>query len=396
MHQKLYTTKAIILEGGERFPLVTNRDTGLPDGSATDYAIVNLRGKPINTSLRAMDSIALLLSWANALDINLEERLASFRLLSSNEISSLSEFLYRNFRVTESGINTKTVVGAHHRARMDAILEYFSWRSGKMISMMDKNDPSVANCNAKFKVFEKQMKKLRGSSTSRERGMLSLEQYARLIEIVTPGSPENPFQTQNQLRNYLIILAYGEFGIRRAEILTLKGRHLNTGAKAKVHVTFTPNDPHDPRTKAPSVKTKSRILPMDTHMARKFEELLRQRRSNPKTITGAKNTEFIMLSSHTGNPLSISAVDNMFVILRERFPDVFPPDFAPHHLRRTWNYRFSMMCKGKGISDDEANKLRKYGMGWSVQSKQPEKYNQLAIEQATAELLTAMQRQITG
>lgn len=59
MTHKQYITNAIILEGGERFPLVTNRDTGLPDGSATDYAIVNLRGKPINTSLRAMDAIAL-------------------------------------------------------------------------------------------------------------------------------------------------------------------------------------------------------------------------------------------------------------------------------------------------------------------------------------------------
>jgi integrase len=287
-------------------------------------------------------------------------------------------------------------VGAHQGSRIDAIWAYIEWRAGNIISKLSKKDAEVNICNNKLKALNKQIKKVRGSSKSIERGMLTIDQYHRLIQIVKPGSPENPFQKQNQLRNYLIFLAYGEFGIRRAEILTMKGRHLSIGPNSTVLVTFTPNDPHDPRIKTPSVKTKSRILPMSNHMAGCFVDLLKQRRTNSRIANAAKKTEFIMLSSHTGKPLSIDAVDHIFVVIRERFPDEFPDNFGPHHLRRTWNYRFSAMCKEKGIKKEEENKLRKYGMGWSENSKQPEKYNRAAIEEQTAELLIAMQNRMTG
>lgn len=394
--QSGFQTKVIILEGGERFPLMLQRSTGLPVGPVTDWAITSLRGKPIATSKRKVASVALFYEWAEKRGIDLDARFQSLNLFSSDEVTGLSEHLYLNNSPSTPKNSRKSVVGAHHRARVDNVIEYIRSRASKFITSYDIGHPKVANANQRLGLIIGQLEELRGSSVSIPRGSLTEEQCKELFNIAQPGSPRNPFQERTQLRNYVILLLLYELGLRRAEPLTIKGRHVAIGRQNVIRITFTPNDPADHRVDTPSIKTKSRDLPISLELARSYELLLRQRRSNPKTMHGAKKTEFIFLSTNDGKPLSKKSLYEIFVILRENFPEIFPKDFAPHHLRRTWNYRFSKACEGAGIDANLADKIHRYFMGWSINSSQPSKYNEKFIAEMAMKIGLAMQNSLTG
>lgn len=391
-----FQTKVIVLEGGERFPLMLQRSTGLPVGPVTDWAIASLRGKPIATSKRKIASVALLYGWAEKRRIDLDARFQSLNLLSADEITALSEHLYLNNSPSRPKKLERTVVGAHHRARVDNVIEYIKSRASKFITSYNIHHPKVANANQRLDLIINQLEGLRGSSVSIPRGRITEEQCRDLFDIVRPGSPRNPFQKRTQLRNYVILLLLYELGLRRSEPLTLKGRHVSIGLQNIIRITFTPNDPDDHRADNPSIKTKSRDLPISLELARSYEMLLRERRSNSKIMHGAKKTEFILLSTKDGRPLSKKSLDDIFVIIRENFPVIFPIDFAPHHLRRTWNYRFSKACECAGIEEKLADKIHRYFMGWSINSSQPSKYNEKFISEMAMKIGIAMQNALTG
>jgi integrase len=393
--QVKFQTKVIMLDGGERFPIMLERSSGLPVGPVTDWAL-DLRGKPIATTKRKLSSVALLYEWATERKIDIEARILSRNLFSAREMSSLSEYLYGNKSNQIATLNFGQVVGATHRARIDNIIEYIVWRSIQTTSTFSTDDPRVVAAKERLKVVRLQLEKLRGNSVSTPRGLLTEEQCEELFEIMRPGSPRNPFQKRTQLRNYVIMLMLYELGARRSEPLTVKGRHVSIGRPCVIRFTFTPNDPADPRLDIPSIKTKSRDLPVSLELARSYETLLKERRSNPKTMHGAKRTEFIFLSTKDGKPLSKKALDDIFVVLRQNFPTIFPPSFAAHHLRRTWNYNFSKACEAGGIDKDLSDKIHRYFMGWSPNSKQTEKYNERFIMEMAMKIGLAMQDKLTG
>lgn len=394
--QSGFQTKVIILEGGERFPLMIQRSTGLPVGAVTDWALSNLRANPIATSKRKVASVALLYEWAEQREIDLDARFQSLNLLSSDEITSLSEHLYLNKAKSGPTSSRMTVVGSNHRSRVDNVVGYIQSRASKFITSYNIDHPKVFNANQRLQLIIKQLKELRGSSVSIPIGSLSEMQCRELFEIVRPGSPRNPFQKRTQLRNYVIFLLLYELGLRRSEPLTIKGRHVSIGRQSIIRITFTPNDPSDQRVDNPSLKTKSRELPISLELARSYEMLLRERRSNPKTMNGAKKTEFIFISTKDGQPLSKKSLDDLFVILREKFPDIFPRDFSPHYLRRTWNYRFSKACECAAIEHKLADKIHRYFMGWSINSSQPSNYNEKFIAEMAMKIGLAMQDSLTG
>lgn len=389
-----YRSKIHVLDGGERIPLLIDALTGLPDQFTADYSLANHRGKSIATTKQSVDAIGMCKSWARTLGIDLDHRLSSFLLFSSDELTSLAEHLSINRRPRLNGV-ARSVVGATQASRIDHVIAYIQWRVGLIVTTLAHDDPNVSAANARLALTTEQLKGLRRSSTPRKRGQLTENQCERLFSIVRPDSDENPFRKQTRQRNYVILLAYYELGIRRCEILTLKGRHASIGPRSTFHITYTPNDVSDPRQNPPSLKTVARLLPISKTLASAYDRLLKERRSNPRTQAGAKKTEFVLLSTESGDPLSVSSIDDIFVILRERFPKDFPSNFSSHHLRRTWNYRFSKACEEAGTPDDLADQIQRYVMGWSVQSSQPSNYNQVFIEEQTFKIMISMQDALT-
>src|SRR3546814_10360618 len=77
----------ITLDHGERFALLIDRGSALPDPYITRYAAIYLRSKggSINTMLKALGAIALLLDWVRARHIDLERRIETIDLFSQEE-----------------------------------------------------------------------------------------------------------------------------------------------------------------------------------------------------------------------------------------------------------------------------------------------------------------------
>ncbi len=403
MGTERYRDEVIRLSNGIRFPLLIDTSSGLPDGIVCDYSLAYHYAKPINSTQPVVDTIGSLLSWAHDRRIDLEQRFRSGDLFTSDEVTSLAEALWgrRNGspvgeKVGDDAAIPRSVVGTTQATRIDRVVHFITWRIGQVVSALPVHDPRVANINARLATNVNQLVELKGKSVSKPRGMLTEEQCVRLFEIVRPGSDDNPFHRDTQLRNFFALLLLYELGVRRAEPLVIKVQHLAISARSNVFLTHTPNDVRDPRINQPSLKTLSRILPLGKVLATTADRLLRERRANARIAAAAKKTPFLMLDSDKGQPLSLDAFDDLFVVLRKRFPDELPSDFAAHHLRRSWNHRFSEECEKAKVDPELGDHIRRYVMGWSKTSEQPANYNRKFIEEQAFNILLGMQNALTG
>lgn len=388
-----YKTEVVRLASGERVPLLIHRASSMPHGHVADYSLALHRGVPINTSKRSVDAIGLFHSWADQRQIDVDARVGSGNLFTSNEITSLAVALWDR---RKGGGPAATVVGENHGYRIDQVCAYLKWRIWEIVSCLPVHDSRLGNINTRLEMVVNQLMSLKGSSVSKPRGHLTEEQCVRLFEIVRPGSDDNPFRKGNQLRNFFVLLLHYELGVRKAEPLVVKGGHLKIGPRSLITIIFTPDDPKDARLDQPSVKTLSRTLPMSPVLATVADRLMQQRRADKKISAAARQNPFLVLSDGGASALSLDSAYDIFRTLRSKFPDDFPPDFAAHHLRRSWNHRFSHACDKAGVKDELSDHVRRYVMGWSKTSEQPANYNRKAIEEQAFKLLLAMQDSMTG
>lgn len=98
--------------------------------------------------------------------------------------------------------------------------------------------------------------------------------------------------------------------------------------------------------------------------------------------------------------MSLAAVYDIFVKLREAFPGDLPEDLAPHLLRHTANGRFTQAVIGdRRLTPEEAKLIklaRNYAFGWKKHSDQSEEYDAVEIRREAERALLAMQAELTG
>src|SRR3954471_8832007 len=88
-----YSVNNVIMEGGERFALLIDKATGLPDPHTTRYSAVLLRskGSSVNSMAKAMRAVAL--EWAGTRRVDLTQRIDSGDLLTHEETTDLVNWL---------------------------------------------------------------------------------------------------------------------------------------------------------------------------------------------------------------------------------------------------------------------------------------------------------------
>ena len=105
----------------------------------------------------------------------------------------------------------------------------------------------------------------------------------------------------------------------------LTGDDNSGGVDAKLSVKRLPDDPEDPRSSQPRVKTRERILPIEPALARKVQDyMLKERRQTPD----AKRSPFLILA-RSGSPLSIKGLNKIFEQIINRYSD-FTGLLTPH------------------------------------------------------------------
>lgn len=393
--ERLFRTKAIRLESGERFPLLVYRQTEVPVMDVIDYSLAYHRTISITAGKARVETIGYLLEWTNERQIDLDERIGTGDLLAIAEVEDLAGYLRRSRRKTiEVGGEQvpAAILGKTHANRIDWIIAYLQWRVDRVAQAMSIGDPRLRNFTERIQRIGEQLGNLKGKGGGKVRLGLTEEQQFRLFQIVRPDCPENPFHQETRHRNYLLFLMLWELGLRRAEPLVLKGKHVqSTGTRPYIIIEPHPDDPDEKRKEPPLVKTAGRTLAISRVLAVAIHEYITVYRSK---VPGAKKNPYIVLDSTSGDSLSLYSVYDMFVVLRNRFPEVFPPDFSPHILRHTWNDRFKKAAKAANLNGPFAELINNYLMGWSKTSKQSNNYSRRQIEEAASVILVNLQGQL--
>jgi len=387
---------------GERFVLLKDRRTGMPDPWTTRYSVgpQRTKEKSVKTIERSLSSIGLSLQWGIARGIDVDARLDSLELFTSEEMDDLVYWL-RAGRATDKRRRHRTTVLADtaYTRTMD-VRRYFSWRAELALHRINVSNGRYGDASRKLQDWQVLLgNKVRSGGGSEGRKMgLPEELRPRFLEVIDPAFSENPFETRHRKRNHALLLCYYNLGLRRAEPLVLKGQDLIlAGSKPRIAVQGRPDDPEDPRPDQPLVKTADRVLQIDAALLKALMDWLTSR-GDRSLYSDARKHPFVFVAEN-GQPMAGRTVYDLFVIIRTKFPE-FGPDLSPHTLRHDWNDRFSDHCDnvrkeeaGRDVDPDGSmtdareTKLRNYLMGWKKDSKTGALYTERST-QTQAQLIS--------
>ncbi|MFD2262594.1 tyrosine-type recombinase/integrase [Lacibacterium aquatile] len=392
--------------------LLIDSKTGLPDPFTTRYSTSQIRvaGRSVNTIGKALDSIALSLEWAEDRRIDIDQRIDSCDLFTQEETTDLVNWLRqrRKKSIGKAWESPKAAVvhPSTHYDRVHAFKAYVSWRTKCVIHRISLRSGLFEQANAKLASWEEMISGLTRSAPSKKRYGLDPSQRERLLSVIKPDSPKNPFAPHVRQRNYALIMTYYALGVRRAEALVIKGQDLKlNGDSPTLTVHRRADDPEDNRGRQPLVKTAARILPLDQNLRNILETWVIDHRSNRVLYPEAKRHPYIF-AGRKGRALSLSSVNDIFERLRSCVPDL-PHDFGPHILRHDWNDRFSETCDAmreqerkndihpdERLNDALEMSMRNYLMGWKKESTRALTYTNRSIERKSQDMLLLLQRKI--
>lgn len=413
-----YRVERVKLESGERLPLLLDANTGIPLFKPTLFIIAELRAtnRASATLQQAARSIMVAHQILDHLDVNLDERVAGGRLLAVSEIDALvdlaglTQVALDGLAVGAKALRSQRVVPLE-KARMRATTtappdqvaaqtkairlmyarDYFDWLVRYQLLRLDAREPAFKSLSETGRLVINQLTEripsARSVSDLDARQGISDEVRARILEVIHPDSPENPWKNQHaRIRNQLVFVWLLELGLRKGEFLGVRLEDVNLRA-GEVTIARRADDPTDPRNDEPNTKGTARLLAIGHALA----ELTRAYVQGPrKAIKGARKSPFLVVATGTGKPLSKAAVSKMFVELRRKVTGL-PEELSPHVLRHTWNDRFSEFMDQSGATPEEEEKMRKQQMGWSDRSKMAATYTRRHTRRKTNEASLAMQ-----
>jgi len=404
--EPVYTLSRLIGISGERFVLLKDRRNGLPEPWTTRYSVgpQRMKEKAAKTLERSLSSISLALQWAITRGIDLDARLDSLELFTSEETDDLVHWLRIGRATDKRRRHRMTVLPDTAYTRAMDVRQYFSWRAELALHRISVSSGRYSDASRKLQDWKVLLgNKVRGGGGSEGRKMgLPEELRPRFLEVIHPDFSGNPFEPRHRKRNYALLLCYYKLGLRRAEPLVLKaGDLILAGSKPRIAVHGRPDDPEDPRPDQPSVKTADRVLQVDAVLLKALMDWLICR-GNRRLYADAKKHPFVFVAEN-GQPMAGRTVYDLFVIIRTAFPE-FGTDLSPHTLRHDWNDRFSELCDSvkkeeagrevdpdRCMTDARETSLRNYLMGWKKNSKTGAHYTERSTQAQAQELSLKLQ-----
>lgn len=406
MSHKIRATTA---PDGEVHPLVIGPD-GLPKWWPNLWLLTShrSRGAAFGTLATYANFLCRLYTWAEIRGLLLDQRLLDREWLREWEIEALSDELRVQVRGMKPHIHEKNRPGGIEQflspkssaaplvsnetiaIRLNIVSDYLLW-----LGMEGVNRAPFVTKQAHEKNLATMIEILQSRVPIRHahnRGLghtYDREGVIRLLEVMIPGHPENPFRSpETQIRNHLIVLMLFTFGMRVGELGALKVKDIDIRAQV-LAVARRPDDPEDPRGRyAPRQKTRARVMALElTDLIQKYKNEVRNRHEK------ALDHPYLLVSEQDGAPISMSALEKIFRELRDNISGL-PEKLTPHYLRHAWNYEWSSVCATKGIPEDEAEQLRKYLMGWKTSSVMNETYNKPWIQEKANECSLEVQKKM--
>jgi integrase len=380
-----YVARPIRFRNGERF-FVLSAPNGLPVHEVTLFlGTFRTRGLAANTIRYACVALALLYRMLG--EIDLLARLRSGKFLSSAELGRLtSSAQYRidelirpsasrsqrvvdirqiTMRRKATAAQVNAVVKDTHSSRLRYIANFLEYLVDYVHSglPMEQQREFKNQCAEEIAKFRAAIPKTSRNAKLGKRQGLSREIEDRLLSVIDPLSPNNPWHRPFvRERNWIIFVLMLGLGIRVGELLGIDLADLDL-ATCKVRIVRRADAIEDPRLEQPNPKTRDRELELRPRIMKRLVAYISDRRHlrfaafHPKLIV-----------TDDGKAISMSAAQKLFADLRRVCPWL-PDHFTSHALRFTWNDRFSEKADELSINDAHEASARNEQQGWSENSK---------------------------
>ena len=404
-----YRVYRMRLASGEHMRVLDDQETGLSLWYPNLYCTTQLRNagrSPLSIESTLRD-ILIVLEYTGRRGIDLEERIRRRAFLSVSEIDGLCDDAMRRRRspnapkrgVTEITArihqeNTEGVNSDHYYRRLSHIASYLQWLSHHILGIYGTKDD--ANAIFAFVDAIRARRPLQRNTALDEAKSLTEEAFERLLDVIRPEAPGNPFREPAAARrNAVIMHMLGELGMRAGELLGIQIGDIDFQSLT-VTIHRRPDDTVDPRHIRPRTKTLPRELPATRWLINTIYQYVINDRYSSK---GARRHGFLLVTHKRGPgegaPLSLAALNKVCTTLSRT--DTRLAVLHPHVLRHTWNDRYSRMQDSlparERPSEAEQSDRRAYIMGWVPGGKAVRFYNKRFVKEKADKELLRMQEE---
>lgn len=410
-----YVAQRIRFQNGERHS-VLQLPNGLPVHEVTLYlGRYRTKGRAANTIHFVCTSLALLYRELAARKVNLVKRFEEGRFLTGQELDRLAaaaQYRIDDLEDETEGPTTSNVIGINRvsmrRARkveerhpVDAqtqasrlryIADFLRFLASYVAATLTPQRRSELEAEAEraLVAFKEHVPKVSKRAKLGARVGLSEEEQARVVALVHPDSPNNPWTRGFvRQRNWLIVVLLLATGMRRGELLGLQIRDIGT-PQPKLRIVRRADDASDRRLVQPNAKTNDREIELLPSIMRKLQSYLELRRA----IKAARGIPQVFVSED-GNALSEKTIDKVFKEVREAVPGL-PVVLTSHVMRHTWNERFSEAADAMGLSEVTEERARNTQQGWADDSKTGATYTRRHAAKKGQEIALKMQEKLDG
>ncbi len=396
----LFRVRVTKMTGGERLPIVVDR-RGLPVPAPNQWSLLIRRPQvQQNTLIEELRTVAHIYDWATRRGIDLNERLASGNGLTPAELTALYQNLryVRPFgrkaaarRLTDA-VDVQMVNGKTHAVRVGYAREYLVWGLERALYQLDVSDLRVWEIRERCERIRRAAIDFQRPSSDSVAKRIGLDRVtrARLLEVINPTYPQNPFRRTVRFRNWVLVVLLMTFGFRRGESLKIYVTDVNVkGRNPSLTIHRRPGDVLDTRANEPAVKTLGRKIPLSPEIAQMLDAFIMHHRPR---FPGADRSPFLFFSED-GNPLALRSVNAVLERIAACFP-AFEGILSPHVLRYTYNDMLTESAAAAGVDAETLKQTRNYLNGWSLTSEQGALYSRRAIEERAAEISLAHQRSL--
>lgn len=409
-----FVARRIQFRNGERHSVLC-RPGGLPVHEATLYlAGFRTRGRAANTIHSICTTLAFLYRWLGGAKIDLLARLQKGCFLTLPEINRLASAV--QYRVADlsddneySGksnvVDIKRIRMRRNSTEQEAYavdvatqasrlryiadyLEHLSTYIGATLPLHQRTELVVETTRAINTLLAHVPPVSQRAKLGARQG-LSEEDQSRLLEVIRPDSPNNPWERGFvRQRNWLIIVLLLATGMRRGELLGLQLGDLNPQLPT-LRIIRRADTKDDPRRNQPNTKTNDREVELRPAIMRAVWVYINMHR---RSIKAARKYPQLIVADD-GQPLSAKSIDKIFSQLRVACPGL-PVRLTSHVMRHTWNERFSEQAELLHLSDTVEEKARNEQQGWADNSKSAQTYTRRHATRKGRELSLKLQEKL--
>ena len=410
-----FSVRRVRFLNGERISLLIG-----PDGLPVHEVVLFLdryrrRGRAANTIHGVCSALAVLYRELAGSGVDLLSRLRAGRFLSATELNRVAAAT--QFRAddpyseeTHTRQNVVNLRSVHPRARVTKavgpkpvdtetqgnriryIAHFLTFFADYVATELDVAAGDRLRMAAKREVeaFRASAPRKGGRSKVGARQGLSQEEQDRVIDLVRPGSPNNPWaRGYTQQRNFIMVAVLLATGMRRGELLGLQIKDVGQSTPT-LKVLRRADAVEDRRGIQPNTKTGDRILELHPTLMRRLWSYINEARYSIRT---ARKHPFIFVADD-GNPLSLASMDKLFKAIREACPGL-SVRLTSHVMRHTWNDRFSEEAEKLELSDVTEERARNAQQGWSDNSKSASVYTRRHAATAGRKVSMAHQEKLS-